>query len=102
MGREPGIGQQFIELTSGMGRQATEDVLEYRLETGDGTVQATAPPAGREIGPPGHERHVRAPHQGGIQTPDVNDATVHVLPREEEEHSDRGTPATGRWPFAAS
>jgi hypothetical protein len=28
--REPDIGQQFTELIGGMGRQATEDVLEIR------------------------------------------------------------------------
>jgi hypothetical protein len=28
--REPDIGQQFTELIGGMGRQATEDVLEVR------------------------------------------------------------------------
>jgi hypothetical protein len=30
MRREPDIGQQFIELIRGMGRQATEDILKVR------------------------------------------------------------------------
>jgi hypothetical protein len=30
VGREPDVGQQFIDLICGMGRQATEDILEVR------------------------------------------------------------------------
>ena len=30
MGREPDIGQQFIDLICGIGRQATEDIPEVR------------------------------------------------------------------------